>query len=109
MANVGQYRDHSDEPLSEDERRTARRLLSDPTNFPPGFKEWIDNGVESTVQAPPVQGLWKVWDHARVGDGWTGELSQTSWTLDVPGVTQYIGGRQRIFNASHPLLSLIHI
>lgn len=40
MAN---YKDISEEPLTEAERRMAHRILSDPLGFPPRFTVWLDN------------------------------------------------------------------
>lgn len=55
MPDGGKYKDISEEPLTEAERRQAHRILSDPLNFPSRFTIWLDNRYYQ--DAPPEVGV----------------------------------------------------
>lgn len=46
---AGRYKDWSDEPLTEQERRKVGRLLSDPLSLPDAFRGWLENTIEEMM------------------------------------------------------------
>jgi len=96
---MGRYRDESDEPLTEDDRRNIRKMLSDPLSFPDEFTGWLRGRTRITMEeAPPASaatttdpGPWKVYD-STAHSNQNGRINGRCWQLDVPGVTQRLCG-----------------